>query len=158
MSVDVALISWWLMTRQSGFDTVQHFSLFKQTKQPPPPNNRDAIHAPNFEPAYVQFQAVHPKFDKYNRLVRPGSEYIIFWYVGQLAADAKWTKGTGMSDEQSYTADLYTFEEAIKLLERVPDHMHVVRVVQHLYKDHLQISEDLRKEEENKRMQVTVRH
>lgn len=45
-----------------------------------------------------------------------GGEYLTFWYVGQIPADAQWEADTGMPDEKGYSARLVDREAAMEAL------------------------------------------
>ncbi|KAF8918407.1 hypothetical protein CPB85DRAFT_1196867, partial [Mucidula mucida] len=102
-------------SEESGYP-VRHFPLFKDTWQPVPPEDRNKEYPANIEPAYVSITPWTPRFTKDGHFKDRGGEYLTFWYVGQIAADAQWTPGTGMADEQNYVSELHTFERAIQLL------------------------------------------
>ncbi|KAF7307859.1 Nudix hydrolase domain-containing protein [Mycena kentingensis (nom. inval.)] len=54
----------------------------------------------------------------------PG-EYLSFWYVGSIAADAVPEENTRMEDEINYQTHLLTYDEAKKCL--FPDQVHVLK-------------------------------
>ncbi|KAF9017696.1 hypothetical protein BDZ89DRAFT_1074631 [Hymenopellis radicata] len=100
---------------ESGYP-VSHFPLYKDTLQPVPPEDRGKEYPVNIEPAFVSIAPWPPRFTRDGQLRSHGGEYLTFWYVGQIAAHAQWTPGTGMADEQNYISGLHTFERAIHLL------------------------------------------
>ncbi|KAJ7938469.1 hypothetical protein B0H13DRAFT_1587860 [Mycena leptocephala] len=74
-------------------------------------------HAPwelNCEPIYINATS-YPARKRRNVVLPPG-EYLSFWYVGQIPADAVREEGTGMPDEVNYEAHLMDVKEALKLL------------------------------------------
>jgi len=72
----------------------------------------------NTEPIFVGTTYFRPRYrGDY------GGEYLTFWYVGCIDADAVRAEGTGMSDEQHYVGHLLTVQEALEKLGGVQAHV-----------------------------------
>ncbi|KAI0742867.1 hypothetical protein C8Q80DRAFT_1191184 [Daedaleopsis nitida] len=68
---------------------------------------------------------------------RHGGEYLTFWYVGQIPADAVVETDTRMADEVGYKTYLLTIEDALPLLNRQLGH--IVRTAYQLWLDTLEL-------------------
>ncbi|KAJ7042958.1 NUDIX hydrolase domain-like protein [Mycena alexandri] len=99
---------------ESGY-RVEFLPLHTHSRAPLPPNTptRDL----NSEPIYITTQAFAAR-TRNNRSAPPG-EYLTFWYVGQIPADAVREEGTGMPDEVNYEAHLLSLDEAVGRLDSV---------------------------------------
>ncbi|KAJ7161055.1 NUDIX hydrolase domain-like protein [Mycena filopes] len=98
---------------ESGY-RVEFLPLHTQSQAPLSPNTPHR--APNCEPIYIH-TTYYPERLRPNS-VRPPGEYLTFWYVGQIPADAVREVGTGMPDEVNYESHLVSIEDAMKHLER----------------------------------------
>ncbi|KAJ7756341.1 NUDIX hydrolase domain-like protein [Mycena metata] len=99
---------------ESGY-RVDFLPLHTDSRAPLPPGTltRDL----NTEPIYITTHA-YPARTRHNRVAPPG-EYLTFWYVGHIPADATREQGTGMPDEVNYEAHLLTLDEAVARLDSV---------------------------------------
>ncbi|KAI0673133.1 hypothetical protein C8Q78DRAFT_930406, partial [Trametes maxima] len=72
---------------------------------------------PITEPIYVQMTQWRQR--RYARIGygAHGGEYLTFWYVGQIPANATIESGTRMPDEVGYQTYLLTYEEATTVLQ-----------------------------------------
>ncbi|KAJ7452038.1 NUDIX hydrolase domain-like protein [Mycena galericulata] len=113
---------------ESGY-RVQPLPLYTQTRAPGPPSNRETPYRPNCEPIFINTTS-YPQRKRRN-IVAPPGEYLTFWYVGQIPADAVREEGTGMPDEINYETHLLSVDEALKNL--FPDEGRVVAYAWTLY-------------------------
>ncbi|KAJ7270640.1 hypothetical protein B0H12DRAFT_1093215 [Mycena haematopus] len=113
---------------ESGY-RVEFLPLYNETRAPGPPNDLQAPYRLNCEPVYIS-TAAYPQRIRGNRIAPPG-EYLTFWYVGQIPADAVREEGTGMPDEVNYEAHVMRVEDALELLFR--DEALVVRYAWELF-------------------------
>ncbi|PCH43131.1 hypothetical protein WOLCODRAFT_121539 [Wolfiporia cocos MD-104 SS10] len=95
---------------ESGY-RVEFLPVVQEMNAPRPPGSRRQGNSLTTEPFYVSATAYGPGCMRSN-----GIEYIIFWYIGQIAADAVRETGTGMPDEQHYEAHLLDFDAALNAL------------------------------------------
>ncbi|VDB88325.1 unnamed protein product [Peniophora sp. CBMAI 1063] len=95
---------------------------------PIPPDARAGDDGLRTEPIYIRAMGIPSVVDRSNRIRSRGEEYIVFFYVGQIPADAIREEGTGMADEQAYVGKLVTPEEAREHLAYDPFLQTVVTV------------------------------
>ncbi|KAJ7630098.1 NUDIX hydrolase domain-like protein [Mycena polygramma] len=100
---------------ESGY-RVEFLPLYTDSRAPRPPGTPAAASLFNCEPIFIGIQSYDAR-KRGNRISPPG-EYLSFWYVGQIPADAVREEGTGMPDEVNYEAHLMTVEDALKCLSR----------------------------------------
>jgi len=126
---------------------VEFLPLFTETRQPDPPGE---ITYKNTEPFCLHTQAWGPKFNRQGQVYDSGGEYLVFWYIGQIPADAIREEGTGMPDEQNYTSYLLSAEEALQ--KRLsPLEKRIIHYACTVYMDSL--NHDARLEAESQRAQ-----
>jgi len=99
---------------ESGYQ-VEFLPLHIPSCAPAPPDDPDAYLRLNTEPILVTLTSWSAKAAGRGRRRYPG-EYLTSWYVGQIPHDAIYQSGTGMSNEQSFTSYLFTFDEAMEKL------------------------------------------
>ncbi|CDO68758.1 hypothetical protein BN946_scf184989.g24 [Trametes cinnabarina] len=98
---------------ESGY-RVSFLPLLMDTNAPFPPRLRGTRGLlPVAEPIFVDMIRWGRRRSGQND---PGGEYLVFWYVGQIADDAAVETGTRMPDEVGYQTHLVTFAEAQRLL------------------------------------------
>ncbi|KAI9058780.1 hypothetical protein FKP32DRAFT_1547764, partial [Trametes sanguinea] len=115
---------------ESGY-RVSFLPLLAPTNAPRPPELRDVgRHFPSTEPIFVDMIRWTRRR---TRQSDPGGEYLVFWYVGQIADDAVVETGTRMPDEVGYETHLVTVEEAERLLHG--GLRRIVRMAVHLWRD-----------------------
>ncbi|CCM00710.1 uncharacterized protein FIBRA_02750 [Fibroporia radiculosa] len=102
---------------------------------PLPPGSQSKLDDPCTEPFYVSTMAFGPSRRQAQRSPREdgGGEYLTFWYIGQIPADAVCEANTGMPDEQHYESHLLDYEEACSRLYASGMHKWVI-VLQVAYK------------------------
>ncbi|KAI9463930.1 hypothetical protein F5148DRAFT_1210563 [Russula earlei] len=102
---------------ESGY-RVQFLPLHLLSRAPAPPERPTARHELMVsEPIYITTTEFGPYYRRGVREpVDSGGEYITFYYVGQIPADAVREELTGMPDEMSYVGKLLELEEALSLL------------------------------------------
>jgi hypothetical protein len=109
---------------------------------------------PNTEPFFVEVIHNPPpdlfnfQTKKYERPEYGGTEYICFYYIAQIPADAEPETGTKMWDEQGYVSHLLPFEEVLKKFEHDPHQWHIVKKAGDIYRDTLAAEEMERKRRE----------
>ncbi|KAJ7730256.1 NUDIX hydrolase domain-like protein [Mycena maculata] len=113
---------------ESGY-RVEFLPVYTQTSAPGPQSNPNAPWLPNCEPIFIN-TASYPQRKRRNSTMSPG-EYLTFWYIGQIPADAVREEGTGMPDEVNYETHLLSVEEATKKL--FPNEARVVAYAWMLY-------------------------
>ncbi|KAJ7092479.1 NUDIX hydrolase domain-like protein [Mycena belliarum] len=107
---------------ESGY-RVEFLPLYTHTSAPVPPSARGAPYLPNCEPIYICTASYAARTRR--NVLFPASEYLSFWYVGQIPADAVPETDTRMPDEINYQTHLLDIEEATQRL--YPDEARVVR-------------------------------
>ncbi|KAJ7457012.1 hypothetical protein FB451DRAFT_1098391 [Mycena latifolia] len=117
---------------------VEFLPLYTHTSAPLPPSAR--TYEPNSEPIYI-CTAAYPARKRRNMVLPPG-EYLTFWYVGQIPADAVPEEGTRMPDEVNYETHLLTVEDALRKL--YPEEARVVHYAATLYDETRTYQEELR--------------
>ncbi|KAG7440727.1 uncharacterized protein BT62DRAFT_569285 [Guyanagaster necrorhizus] len=158
---------------ESGYKA-EHMRLFKPTHQPLSPQDPSASsNGPrlNSEPLYITVDSWAPK-SRNGRVIDSGGEYFVFWYLGYIGADAvsSYTTpsfcgiysirqiqvhvpGTGMPDEKTFSAALYTIKDAKGLLfkneRKVLDYAWAVYAEHHRYLDTLKLIEKSKKDEKS---------
>ncbi|KAI0651155.1 hypothetical protein C8Q79DRAFT_15374 [Trametes meyenii] len=101
---------------ESGY-RVSFLPLIMPTNAPTEPGSPEHDpRRPITEPIYVQLMKWHQR--RYARVQYggPGGEYLTFWYVGQIPANATIESGTRMPDEVGYQTYLLTYEDATRVL------------------------------------------
>jgi len=125
---------------ESGY-RVTFLPLYSKTQAPGAPSDPNPWAAPNHEPIFINTAAYPPRVRR--TITFPPGEYLSFWYVGQIPADAVLEEGTRMPDEVNYETHLLTVEEAVKKL--YPDEARVMKYATYLYQRTLEIQEELRR-------------
>ncbi|KAH7872482.1 uncharacterized protein C8R40DRAFT_1052435 [Lentinula edodes] len=126
---------------ESGFE-VDLLPLYKHSRQPIPPADRADGWKPDTEPIYMTVRKWGPKV-RQGKLVNSGGEYFVSWFVGQIAENAVQHKGVGMPDEQAFESYLFSFDEALNMIN--PEERPVVIYAQHLYQQHFRIAAEFEK-------------
>ncbi|KAI0056830.1 hypothetical protein BV25DRAFT_1813410 [Artomyces pyxidatus] len=99
----------------------------------------------NTEPIYITTHFCEPI-----RRSETGREYLAFYYVGQIPADAVREEKTGMSDEQAYVGMLVTEQEACARLSD-PWEGHIVGKAFWYWRATVKIMQKVREEEEEEK-------
>ncbi|KAJ7699307.1 hypothetical protein B0H17DRAFT_1049404 [Mycena rosella] len=99
---------------ESGY-RVAFMPLYTNTSAPGPPSQRDAPFRLNCEPIFISTVS-YPERKRRSTTLPPG-EYLSFWYIGQIPADAVCEEGTRMPDEVAYESHLLSPEDALKRLD-----------------------------------------
>jgi len=131
---------------ESGF-RVELLPLFTPMNQPGVPGSAHTkYHLPNTEPIFISTSYWPPRKRAAARAADKGGEYLIYWFVGQIAEDAKPTMNTQMEDEESYITHIMDIEDALRVLEEAGATIthHIVATASHLWQE----SNDIAAEEE----------
>ncbi|KAJ6578791.1 NUDIX hydrolase domain-like protein [Mycena vulgaris] len=110
---------------ESGY-RVEFLPVYSNTRAPDPLHKVDA---PNCEPIFIN-TAAYPARKRRNYSLPPG-EYLSFWYIGQIPADAVREEGTGMPDEVNFETHLLDVDDALNKL--FPEEARVLRYAQFLF-------------------------
>ncbi|EIN05273.1 hypothetical protein PUNSTDRAFT_107551 [Punctularia strigosozonata HHB-11173 SS5] len=108
---------------ESGYQP-QFLPLYMPHRFPSPPNPDKGVagtrspFAKVTEPIYVTTQTWGPRYHNDGSLRDAGGEYISFYYVGYIGADAVHHQNTGMDNEMHYVTHLLPAQEAIQRLTR----------------------------------------
>lgn len=55
-----------------------------------------------------------------------GGEYLVFWFLCQMSANATLEQGTRMPDEQGFVTHLLPFDEALAKMQRHGDYFEYI--------------------------------
>ncbi|KZT68056.1 hypothetical protein DAEQUDRAFT_728315 [Daedalea quercina L-15889] len=108
---------------ESGYQ-VEFLPLYLPTNAPIPPAERARGMQPCAEPFYASTQKWAPRRRRRQRTDESlypednGGEYMVFWYIGQISADAVHHADTGMPDEKEYQSHLLELDDACARLCR----------------------------------------
>ncbi|KAF9054100.1 hypothetical protein BJ165DRAFT_1436045 [Panaeolus papilionaceus] len=117
--------------------------LANPTRQPSAPSEgRQSL---NTESIYMTFKPFHPRRLSNGQREAQGGQYLTFWYVAQIPADAVHEEGTGMSDEQDFESHLLTYEEALQHVWG--EELGVLRYVWEVYQNTLRLLDDSSRDE-----------
>ncbi|KAF8996719.1 hypothetical protein BDQ17DRAFT_1364073 [Cyathus striatus] len=108
------------------------------TRQPIAPAERFTRSKASTEPIYVTINAwkegAHTRYEDEGS---KGGEYLVSWYLGQIAEDAVPVGGTRMSNEQHFETHLLSFEDALKKVCK--DEVPVILYAWEVYKKTIQV-------------------
>lgn len=104
---------------ESGY-RVEFLPLYLPTNAPIPPAERGHGDLPSTEPFYISTHAWAPRNRQHPEgqvwAGDFGGEYLTFWYIGQISADAVHQADTGMPDEKEYQSHLLEVDDACERL------------------------------------------
>ncbi|KAF8486781.1 NUDIX hydrolase domain-like protein [Russula ochroleuca] len=101
---------------------VDFLPLYLPSRAPAPPSRPDARRELMVsEPIFITSHDFGP-YRHGNRVDR-GGQYMIFYYAGQIPADAVREELTGMPDEEHYVGTLLELDDALSLLSRLEAHI-----------------------------------
>ncbi|KAI0000752.1 hypothetical protein BJV74DRAFT_110510 [Russula compacta] len=108
---------------ESGY-RIEFLPLYLPSRAPAPPSRPNARgELMVSEPVFITTSDFGPYARANGQIVDHGGQYITFYYVGQIPADAVREQSTGMPDEVHYVGKLLELEEALRRLPRFQAHI-----------------------------------
>ncbi|KAA1474137.1 hypothetical protein DENSPDRAFT_873203 [Dentipellis sp. KUC8613] len=107
----------------------------------------------NTEPIYVTTMQYTPR-DSEDNDWHKGGEYIAFYYVGQIPADAVRETKTGMPDEQTYVGHLLDLETAIERLPTLEGE--IVRMAHNLWRRTVKLQTKVAQKQSDSQSEIDV--